>query len=358
MNLLFLDDGSPSGTGTYAWSLLSELAAAEDLSLVVFLAGDATTETPPTPPGVEVVRHRPFRSVLHRIAYEQAVLPREARRHGLDVLLNPGYVSPGWGSVPSVTTVHDLYYARCPEALTRSRRLYYRAGTALAARRSRALVAVSANTEADLLELVPAARGKTRVIHEAVRPGLLTADQPPPPPIDTPYFLVVAAVTGNKNVDVVLEAAKRFDDPVTVQVVGSDPYGLLAAAIERHGAQDRVVPVGTVDDDELRAWYAGAVAVIHPSRYEGFGLPALEAQALGAPLICSRAGALPEVVGEGARFFDADDVSSLVDAMEAVLADEGLRRELIDAGRRNVDRFSWARAGEETADLLREVARG
>ncbi len=135
VNLTFLDSDRPSGTGVYAWSLLSELAEQPDLHLVVYTAGASVPEA--LRERVTEVAHGPFRSALTRIAWEQTVLVVRARRDRLAVLLNPGYVCPILGSTPKITTVHDLYYARCPEALTRFRRHYYRVGTVLSCRAER-----------------------------------------------------------------------------------------------------------------------------------------------------------------------------------------------------------------------------
>ncbi len=227
-----------------------------------------------------------------------------------------------------------------------------------------------------------ASRHKVTVIAEAVRPSLLAAaalvpartgegaDLSPaarrgaaPSPLGAlraPYFLIVASVTRNKNIDTVAEALRRLNqgrpNPVQVAVIGTDPYGLLAEAIVQCEGPTSLVAVGGVAEDELVRAYRGAVAAIQPSAYEGFGLPALEAQALGVPLICSRGGALPEVVGDGAHFFDHRDPASLAEAMTTMLEDDGYRQQLRDAGLANASRYSWAAAGDATARLIRQVA--
>lgn len=373
MNLTFLDSNRPSGTAVYAWSLLAELANHPDLHLVLFTAGASVPAE--LQDKVTTVAHRPFRSVLTRIAWEQFVLPVKARRHHVHVLFNPGYVCPVLGPTPKITTVHDLYYARCPEALTRFRRLYYRLGTRTSCRASHAIIAVSATTAADLTELVAASRGKITVIPEAVRASLLDradlldpADPAGTQPVSSaalvrlqsPYFLIVAAVTRNKNIDTVAQAVRQMNhnraQPVQVAVIGGDPYGLLAEVMAHHPDDRSLVALGAVPEDVLVRAYRGAVAAIAPSAYEGFGLPALEAQSLGVPLICSRGGALPEVVGEGAHFFDHRDPASLAVAMARLLEDPAYRQDLRALGLANAGRYSWAAAGDATAQLIRQVA--
>ncbi len=358
INAVFLEPGRVSGTATYTWSLIEELARDPRLDLVLFAQGgwlperlrDAAIEVVACPSG--------FRSVVTRVAWEQIALARTARRAGIDVLLSTGYVSPLLGRFARVVVVHDLYYRRVPEAIPGVRRWYYRTFIPASIRRCQRVVVLAGTTARDVAEVAPHAMDRVRVVHSAARTDLAGLEARPPA-IDVPYFLVVASVTANKNVDAVVQAAvelRRRGHDAVVCVVGEDPYGLLAEAIARHGAGDAVV-VATegVDDAALAGFYRGAVAVVHPSRYEGFGLPALEAQALGVPLISSRGGALLEVAGDGAVFFDHDRPDELADAMERLLGDEELRADLVERGHRNEQRFSWQASAQGTAAALIEA---
>ncbi len=359
VNTLFLDPGRRSGTATYTWSIVDQLARIDDLELVLY-AQDGYVPTDEIVAASTVRACPRFSSVARRVLWEQARLPQQAARERLDVLFNPGYVAPLRGPVPRVVTVHDLYYARCPEAIPRVRRAYYRTFIPRSVAACAAVIAVSENTRADLDELIPASRGKTTVVYQGARSGLAHVE-PVPPGVDSPYFLMVASVTRNKNPRTVVAAVGRLRDRgvgVELCVVGPDPYGVLAEAIAAYGAAGYVHPVGEVADAELAGWYRSAVAVVNASTYEGFGLPVLEAQLLGAPVICSDAGPLPEVAGGGARFFDPRRTDQLVEAMAALHADPAERERLIQAGRVNLARFSWEEAGHRTAAVLRSAAGG
>jgi glycosyltransferase involved in cell wall biosynthesis len=258
-----------------------------------------------------------------------------------------------------VVTVHDLYYERVPAAIPFVRRQYYRVGIPWSVRHCDAILAVSASTAADLASELPRSVGKVSVVHLGARADLVALDVPATE-AEVPYFLQVAAVTRNKNIDTVVSAAialRAAGHRFTVKVVGDDPYGLLARALDRPGAAEVIEPVGEVTPDALAGLYRGAVAVLNPSIYEGFGLPVLEAQSLGAPVISSRGGSLPEVAGDGARYFDHDDPDELQAAMAALLDDPDARAHLIERGTRNVARFSWERAAAETAAVLVGSAR-
>lgn len=357
LNTMFLEPGRISGTAAYTWSLAEELARDEDLELVVYAQAGWV---PPRVQGVDATVVRcpsGFRSVVTRVAWEQLRLPRRVAADGIDVLLSPAYVSPLLGRFAKVVTVHDLYYERVPEAVPLVRRWYYRLFIAASVRRCERVLVLSENTRRDLAEVLPRSRPKTRVASSAVRRDLLDPE-PIATSIEGPYFLVVASITANKNIDVVAQAAlevRRGPHRARVCVVGEDPYGLLADALVRRGAQDALIVAGEVDDATLAGLYAGSVAVIHPSRYEGFGLPVLEAQALGVPLLSSRGGSLPEVAGAGARYFDHDRPDELVAAMTELLDDPAQRVELVRLGHENVAQYSWGATAAATAEALFEA---
>jgi len=116
-----------------------------------------------------------------------------------------------------------------------------------------------------------------------------------------------------------------------------------------------VIALGPVDDAALKALYGAAAGLVFPSLYEGFGLPPLEAMALGAPVVCADAASLPEVVGEAALLFPAGDAGALTDALARLLDHPALRQSLSRAGRERAARFSWERTAQATVAVYREV---
>ena len=107
---------------------------------------------------------------------------------------------------------------------------------------------------------------------------------------------------------------------------------------------------------QIAAIYSAAAAYVLPSLFEGFGLPALEAQACDTPLICANTSSLPEVAGQGALYFDPLDVEDMANAIERVLTDDDLRQDLIAKGRENLQRFSWEKSARTALDVLQEAA--
>jgi len=140
-------------------------------------------------------------------------------------------------------------------------------------------------------------------------------------------------------------------------LVGAEPPGYLGAtpAGVPPDVRARVAFTGRVSDAELRALYAGASVFVFPSRCEGFGLPSLEAMALGAPVVCANAASLPEVVGDAALLFPAGDAGTLAHTLSRVLDDPALRERLSRAGRERAARFTWERTAAATVAVYREA---
>jgi glycosyltransferase involved in cell wall biosynthesis len=164
-----------------------------------------------------------------------------------------------------------------------------------------------------------------------------------------------------KNVETLVRAYARLRSQ------GSDDHILVLAGprgwqyepifelIRQLGLEAYVTFPGFVPDDELALWYSSAAVFAFPSRYEGFGLPLLEAMACGAPVVSSSASSLPEVVGDAGVLVDPSDVEGLCSALCQLLEDEPRRQALAAAGRVRAQTFSWRRTASETVQVYREV---
>ena len=173
------------------------------------------------------------------------------------------------------------------------------------------------------------------------------------------YVIFVGAVTERKNIATVLQALSRVSDAPRLLIAGAMGFGSepVREAIERMGSSGRVASPGFVPDADLPALIAGAVALVHPSEYEGFGLTPLEAMSLGTPAIASRAGALPEILGDAAVLLEPRDVDAWAEAIARVRADQRWSATLAATGRAHAARFTWRRAAEETAAVHETVVR-
>lgn len=264
-------------------------------------------------------------------------LPRRARDAKADVVHHPlPALSPGL-TAPQVVTVHDLAFERLPECFDGAYRRFASVTHRAAARRAEAVVCVSATTAAD----VRARWGvdPARIVVARHGPG-----QEPDalrPRGDPQHFLYVGDDEPRKNLGMLLDAHarlfERLDDPPRLVFAGTaSPDGARGAP--------GVEIVDRPDADELGDLYANAIALVHPSLHEGFGLTALEAMGAGVPVLAARSPGLAETCGDAAEYFDPYDPESLADALDRVAHDEALRRDLSERGRRRAASFSWARS--------------
>ena len=179
-----------------------------------------------------------------------------------------------------------------------------------------------------------------------------------PAAVHAPFLLNVGDLHERRNlavaVDAVLAARRHGGLPaLSLVLVGTDrgPGDALSARAADAGAPEAVVRVGRVDEPVLRALYRRATAFIYPSRYEGFGLPVLEAMASGTPVIASNAASIPELAGDGAILLDPDDARGWTNAVIRVTTDEAIRRELGARGRARASLFTWKRTARATMDV-------
>ena len=276
---------------------------------------------------------------------------------------SPDHVAPlplGWRSV---LTVHDLAFWRVPESHEPASRAYYQGLRRSAAEAAR-IICVSQATMKDLLAECPEVDAKVRVVPEAPDPLFTRVAEGgmerSPLVGERPYFVFVGTIAPRKNVGRLIEALARVEASVRPElvVVGADGYGAaeVRALPGRLGIERSVRFVGAQPAAEVARLYGGALALVFPSLLEGFGLPVLEAMAMGAPVITSDRSSLPEVAGEAALLVDPEDVTALGEAMGRVASDVALRERLSAAGRARAAEFSWERAARETLAVFDEAA--
>ena len=259
------------------------------------------------------------------------------RARSLDVLHCTTFRGPVRAGVPTVLTVHDLAILRAPEVFPRWHRLYGRVGLVRVLRAADAIVAVSAFSRDETVELAQVPAERIRIVPHGVDP-VFTPDGPRAP---GEYVLAVGTLEPRKNLGRAVEAAGEAG--VELRVVGARGWG----GVEVNGW------VGEVPDTELAALYRGAGAVLYPSLYEGFGLPVLEAMACGTPVVTSAATAMEEVAGGAAVLVDPLDVASIADGIRDALR---RRDELTAAGLARAGAFTWQGTADAVVELWNELA--
>ena len=228
-----------------------------------------------------------------------------------------------------------------------------------AVQRADCIICISESTRRDLLETCALPRERVVVTHlgyDELHAGGVTAEALVGP---APYILHVGARKGYKNFEALVRAfAASAWLRQNFRIVCFGARDITSAErklfAELALGEHEVTHVGG-GDDRLAALYQGAAAFVYPSRYEGFGIPPLEAMSLGCPVVCGRTSSIPEVVGNAGEYFDPDDIDSLREAMERVLQNPTRRRELIELGDARCREFTWDRCARETYDVYRAL---
>jgi glycosyltransferase involved in cell wall biosynthesis len=307
----------------------------------------------------------PANHPMLRIAWEQTLLPIHARRARIDLLHGPVNVAPLLAGCPTVVTVHDLAFLRVPAGLTSRRRHYLTAVTRVSVQRARRVIAVSASTKRDVVELIGVPPERVTVIplaaDERFRPldagdlARFRAEHG----LRRPFVLYVGTLEPRKNVPALLRAFATIasEVPHELILVGAEGWltGEIHATLATLRLGDRVRLTGYGDPATLPGWYGAADLFVYPSRFEGFGLPPLEAMACGTPVIVSNAASLPEVGGDAVLTVDPDDIDGLAAAMHRMLTDPALAAGLRARGLARAATFSWERTARETVRVYREA---
>ncbi len=353
LNMIFLTPGETGGMEVYARELAPRLARQPGLRVTAFVGREAAGEDF----GVEqVVLPVTASSRAQWVAGEQAVLPRAAARHGCDVVHSLASTAPTWGRFRRVVTIHDLLYEVIPDAHFGLRALGMRALVPAAARRSHRVIAISASTREDLHRHLGVPLAKIDTVLQGVGPPSAerTGEAELRRTFDLgarPVLLTVSAKRPHKNLLRLIEAFATLPDR---------PVLILPGYPTEHEQElrDRADALGVVQDVRFPGWisdadreglYALATAFVFPSRYEGFGLPVLEAMQRGLPVATSDRGSLAEVAGDAALLFDPDDVPAIAAALTRLLGEPALREELRARGAVQAAAHSWDRTAAETA---------
>jgi glycosyltransferase involved in cell wall biosynthesis len=352
-----------SGIGEYSWHLLRALVNdfSERIELSLYV-----------PSGIHPARNE--EDILRLTAdvrdgdyfkpRHQWRLPMLLRRGAYDLLHTPDFLVPLYSPVPVVCTIHDIVPIVHPEFIPRSMKArllpVFRAWARRAVRRSAAVITVSTHSKNDILRMLGGEERRITVVPSAptleVGASELTADHAA---MLHPggYFLYVGRHDPYKGLEHLLRAfAEARQAPgmeqIHLAVAGkSDPRYGYRELVTSLGIRGSVHFLDYVAHDALSALYSNALAYVHPSLYEGFGLPPLDAMRHGTPVISSDRSSLPEVVGDAALLVDPEEIKSFACVLRDVAENATLRSTFIQKGFEHVRRFSWNLTAEKTVEV-------
>ena len=369
---------SPAGgVRRYVWEIYGALpVVAPDVDVVAIGATDGDA----LPRGVRGHAARAFPTNLGWMALSIPLAVRDAR---LDVFHAPAYTAPLWGVHPQAVTIHDVSYERKPEwnayKNDRVRRLFYRR-SALSADKiitdsifSQREIAAAYGIPPERISVVPLAAA------EKFSAGAFDPSKAPSG-VTQPYALHVGDLHVRRNLPTALEAVMAMRSEVGGGGSGigdrgsgggnsTDRLQLVLAGVDRGVGEDllakavaardpgALILTGPVSEEVLINLYRGASMLLYPSRYEGFGLPVLEAMRCGVPVIAANAASVPEIVGDaGILIDDPLDVPAWTEAIRRVRTDRSIAARLREAGLARAAGYSWARTATDTIAVLRQCA--
>ncbi len=352
---------APTGTEGYSYHLIQALLRAlpPDHQIRLYFRQPPTADFP----GADLCVIPFPRLWTHlRLAWEMARRPP-------DVLFVPAHVLPPIRPRVSLVTVHDLGYRAFPEAHPLRQRLYLDTSTRWNVRAATHILADSQATRDAIVEAYHVARDKITVVY----PGYDAALKPVRDPqalaavrarygIPGDYLLALGRIQPRKNLTRLVNAfAQVLPQHPDLTLVLAGPPGWLAEPLLAHvrarGLERRVHLPGFVAEEDKAALISGARVFAYPSLYEGFGFPALEAQACETPLLGSNTTSLPEVAGDGALLVDPLDEDAIAQGLLRLLGDNDLRQTLVTRGRANLGRFSWGTTAETVSELINRFDR-
>jgi glycosyltransferase involved in cell wall biosynthesis len=361
---------APGGITVYTRNILEHLLRVDTRNrYVLFYPEDTLMGAYADRPKVTEVWVPSRRGLCDRMVWDQCRLLKHLSRHAVDVVFNPKLSVPLAAGCPTVFTMHGLEQFAARRMFPWNDRIYFTLAMRLYSRRADGILVMTQTGRRDLRKYLGVPDRKIHVISESYNESYhVVRDQAERDRVRTRlglperYVLFVGGIAPLKNLPALLRAFRDLRGqgfPHKLVLAGFKRFRFERdlALIDELGLRPDAIELGFVDDRDMAGLYTMADAFVLPSFYEGFGIPILEAQACGCPVVVGNRGAMIEVAGEGgALSFDPHSASELARTIATALTDEALRRSLIERGLDNVKRYSWDRTARQTVSLFESLA--
>ena len=275
----------------------------------------------------------------------------------VDVLFIPAHTAPFIHPKKTFVVVHGIEYEIIKEAYSAWEKFYMRHSIKLSCKWAKKIISVSKSTKKDLVELYEIPEKKIEIIYEGVNKKQKTRNNEQYVRYK-PYLLFVGRLGERKNVQGIISAfeilKEKYQIPHKLVLVGKAGFGYekIKEKIERSKYGKEIIELGFVSQDEKENLMAGADIFVFTTFYEGFGLPILEAQILGVPVVTSNVSSLPEVGADSVAYATPTEPKSIADSIYKIISDDIFRNAIIKKGNENVKRFSWEKCASSIAELL------
>jgi len=350
------------GIGRYTEQLLKHLEKADTQNqYVVFLQKDEFDGYQPKNPN--------FSKVLADFkAYsggEQLKFPQLLKKHNLDFVHFTHFNVPLFYNQKFIVTIHDLIISHFPDSRATTlnpikyklKLLFYNAVIKHSAEKAEKIIAVSKYTKDDTVKLLKVDPNKITVTYEGVDfKKLMTINCQEvlnKKNIGKNFLLYVGSAYPHKNLEKLVSAFSKIqDENLQLVLAGREDY--FYKRLKKRTTDKRVIFFGYASDEELVCLYKNAKLYVFPSLIEGFGLPPLEAQAYDLPVVSSNKTCLPEILGDGAIYFDPENPGDIAEKIKSVINNTDLQTDLIQKGKQNLQKYSWDKCADETLAVYQQ----
>lgn len=301
----------------------------------------------------------------HEKYFNKIHLPKALKNDKLDQFLELSYVIPKNAPVQSFVFVHDVAFNIVPEGYSAFERIKQRIALKTSLKRAKAVFVSSNANKRDLLKYYNFREEDIRVVPLAYDKEVFANSISPKEILktDSPYFIYVGRIEKKKNIERLLKAFKLFDEKSEIKyklvLVGKEGFGYkkIKSLIqsEKH-LRDQVIETGYVSDEDLAHLYAKSHGLVFPSLYEGFGIPVLEAMAMGIPVLTSDIPTLREVAGKAAEYVNPKNIEDIAKGIRVLSENKELRKQLIRSGFERIKQFSWQNTAQTINNFMKEYA--
>lgn len=363
INLLFLKPGLAGGTETYSYGLLKGLAetASTENTFFIFCSYNLNLDFLNDKPNFLLIKYNIGKSVAFRCFFEQFIFPFRLKKYKLDVLHSLGYIGPVTQK-NHLVTIHDAN-AFAHTDMQWIKRIFLSFLMRLTAKMCTHIIAVSIFSKKEIIKHLHVAEQKITVIYEACKFARTGYNFDTTNKFDflnnAQFFVGLSSTYKNKNIITLINAFKIISQQypqLKLVLVGHLPIdNSIQKKIKTYNLANSIFVTGYVEEKELISIFRKSIAFVFPSVYEGFGLPLLEAQNLGVPVISSNKGSLPEIGGDSVLYFDALDEKELAEKMITIYTNKELYKNFIEKGFINASRFSWNITAKQVLELYNDL---